>query len=245
MYMTAHRVRARNGAEGINVFLHEHIGEEWAGLSFDPPDVALIAESEPGKLVADGYDVPPGGNRVLSFLDVAALDGTALDALRGVLRDLREKVIEVSGYPVSNLSDNIAARFWVGHEHDGPETSPSEFDRLTRRILALAETPREEVVSPRLPLEVFFHVDERGYHFELSLESVRRVREAHRPDRWRKRRIDIPPDTLLNFESMHGDIYPHVATTVTGLRLEAIIKLGGVVFIHQPTGKRVRQWPVE
>ncbi|MBM4354707.1 MAG: hypothetical protein FJ109_13120 [Deltaproteobacteria bacterium] len=245
MYVTAQRVRARTGAEGINAFRHVHCGEEWADLSWGPPDIAVISEGKPGKLVAATCDVPPGGNSVLSYLDVAAPDGTDLNALRGALQVLRGKIREGSRHAVPALVGNITARFWVGREHDEPEKMPREFDCLVGRILVLLETPLEEKVEPQVPLEIVFHVDEKGYHFELSPESADRVRAAHRPARWRKSRFQVAPDVMLDFESMHGDIYPYVATQVTGLRLEAVVKLGGVVFILLPNGKRVRRWPSE
>ena len=71
MYVTAHRVRRpSSGAEGINAFLHTHGGCEWEA----PP----APEHEPGELIDSIIDpiVPPPGNRVRSYIDVVAPDGT-------------------------------------------------------------------------------------------------------------------------------------------------------------------------
>jgi len=241
MYVTAHRVRSRKGAEGINSFLHEHAGDDGVGLNWGAPDIAAISERLVGKLVADSYDVPPGGNRVLSYLEAAAPDGTSVKALREALRALRRKVDSKREYPALVRTGSIVCRCWVGQEHlDGAD---QEFDRLSERILTLLGSPRREACAAGEPLQVLFSLDEKGYHFELSQESSKRVREAHRHKRWQRRRIHVPPDVMLDFESVHGDIYPHVATMLTGLRVEDVIRLGGVVFILQSTGREVRRWP--
>ena len=90
MYVTAHLVRSREGDEGINAFLHLH----GAGFTW-PENPAPLADTTPGALVIRRTDIPPGGNRVRSHLDVLAPDGTTRQEIQGALtglsRDLRER----------------------------------------------------------------------------------------------------------------------------------------------------------
>ncbi len=95
MYVTAQRVRAEDGQEGIHSFCHQHGAVEW------PQDVSGWPESNPGRLVAVAAPGPRlGGNRVRSYLDVLGPDGTetgaieaALAALEGDLEERRNPTV--------------------------------------------------------------------------------------------------------------------------------------------------------
>jgi hypothetical protein len=72
MYLTAHRVRRPTGPEeGVNAFFYVHGPTAWEGL---PPEG--IPDEEPGELVNSRISVQPPGNRVRSYLDIVAPDGT-------------------------------------------------------------------------------------------------------------------------------------------------------------------------
>ena len=79
MYLTAQNVRSPKGVEGINAFHYSHGATyAWQGL---PPEG--IPDKNPGTLVAETINVlPPGGNRVRSYLDVVAPDGTPWSEIR-------------------------------------------------------------------------------------------------------------------------------------------------------------------
>jgi hypothetical protein len=68
MYITAQRVAAKDGNQGINVFRHEH-GSTWGTT----PLVDVPIRS-PGKLVDSLERLTPGRNRVRSYLDVVVPD---------------------------------------------------------------------------------------------------------------------------------------------------------------------------
>lgn len=74
MYLTAQRVISPSGENGINGFLYEHGTVAWE----TPPDPA--SESA-GKLVHSFITVPPGSNRVVSFVDVVAPDDTPYERI--------------------------------------------------------------------------------------------------------------------------------------------------------------------
>jgi hypothetical protein len=83
MYLAAQRVRAPSGREGINAFFYRH-GRVWLG----PPPPEVLPEQDPGELVHTYIEVPPPGNRVRSYLDVVAPDGTSSAELVRWARDL-------------------------------------------------------------------------------------------------------------------------------------------------------------
>ena len=75
MYLTAQRVRAPDGKIGVNGFLYEHAADvTWS----EPPKPAA---GSVGELVHSFLMVPPGGNQVLSFIDIVAPNGMSYAAL--------------------------------------------------------------------------------------------------------------------------------------------------------------------
>ena len=80
MYLAAlHVRRASSGDEGINAFRYVH-GRDW----LEAPDG--VPDDDPGSLVEQSIEVPPGGNRVRSFLDVIAPDHAAWEDIRKAIR---------------------------------------------------------------------------------------------------------------------------------------------------------------
>lgn len=77
MYLTAlHVVRAADGTEGINSFHYAHHGTNWLVPPANVPDV------EPGELVRSRIQLPPGGNRVRSYLDIVTHETASWSELR-------------------------------------------------------------------------------------------------------------------------------------------------------------------
>lgn len=71
MYLTVQRVRNDEGLEELHSFLHLHDADA-SSLS----DPFRVPQLNPGRLVMDSEPmlVPPGGNSVISYLDVVADD---------------------------------------------------------------------------------------------------------------------------------------------------------------------------
>lgn len=74
MYLTAQRVISPSRENGINGFLFEHGTVAWA-LPPEPITGAI------GELVHTFILVPPGGNKVMSYVDIIAPDGTPYDRI--------------------------------------------------------------------------------------------------------------------------------------------------------------------
>ncbi len=78
MYLTAQRVRSAAGAEALHAFLHLH---DVPGADPFPDNPLSVPHEHPGQLVASHTPIPPGGNRVLAYLDIVAPDVVWSEAL--------------------------------------------------------------------------------------------------------------------------------------------------------------------
>lgn len=81
MYLTAQRVVSTDASrKGVNVFLYLHGDLAWQGGP--PPGVP---DQDPGTLASHSISVEPPGNRVQSYLDIIAPDGTPWEEVREAL----------------------------------------------------------------------------------------------------------------------------------------------------------------
>lgn len=88
MYITAHRV-TRDTSDHTNAFIHVH------GSDFPwPTDASGLPETDPGQNLETlrHIELPPGGNRVRSYLDVLAPDDTAWSVLDNALHALAQDI---------------------------------------------------------------------------------------------------------------------------------------------------------
>ena len=140
MYAAAHRVASERGEEGINAYLHLH------GAAFAwPDDPWRLPETAPGDQVWAQIAVPPGGNRVRSYLDVLAPDdispGEVDLALTGLWLDLVADELGPAGRrlpnPVVIQRGRVVLRFGV----DLPDVSGRSLE-----LVALRERVNEAVV---------------------------------------------------------------------------------------------------
>lgn len=101
MYLTAQRVISPSSEIGINGFLYEHGTVAWE----TPPDPT--SESV-GKLVHSLITVPPGSNRVVSFVDIVAPDGTPYERIGTQIATwIAAKVIDRRPLPWADLVEDM------------------------------------------------------------------------------------------------------------------------------------------
>ena len=81
MLLTAQRVRSHSGNEGINAFCYLHGAYVWPG---EPPPG--VPDSNPGERANESVAVPPGGNRVRSYLDIITPDETPTTEVAATVR---------------------------------------------------------------------------------------------------------------------------------------------------------------
>ena len=86
MYLTAQRVRAPDGRQGINAYLHWHGKGGHTGPSWR--DTAGRHLGVPSAIHGPIEQVPPGGNSVRSYLDIFAPDGATPTEVTGALLQL-------------------------------------------------------------------------------------------------------------------------------------------------------------
>ena len=142
MYLTAQRIRSRDKASigtastestGISVAYYWHGQDMLPRLPAGAPDIARISTTDPGALVSSASDIPPGGNEVLSYLDVGASDHTSPDELQRHLGAVESKVA-AAALPALWESSNMSISFSV-HGVAG-ERARHEFVALKNRLLA-------------------------------------------------------------------------------------------------------------
>lgn len=110
MYVSAQRVMSpMTGQRGVNIFVYSH-GCVWDG----PVPVELLPEVNPGALVWRDIQLPPPGNRILSYLDVVAPDDFPREELCNRLAVLKQ-ALPNHGNPTILTWDPVWFRFGLGY----------------------------------------------------------------------------------------------------------------------------------
>jgi hypothetical protein len=90
MRLVAQRVaRPSDQASGVNAYCYLHPGRQW----LDEPPLDLGRGTLAGRLIEVA---PPAGNRVRSYLEITAPDGTSDDAITQVVISGAECLVEAS-----------------------------------------------------------------------------------------------------------------------------------------------------
>lgn len=114
MYLAAQHVVSPGGSAGINAFHYQHGPRVWQGLP--PPG---IPDLDPGTLVNQSVVVEPPGNRVRSYLDVIAPDGTPTAEIRqafiGFLSEAQSSPLPWAGVSGPCLFRISMERTLIGH----------------------------------------------------------------------------------------------------------------------------------
>lgn len=221
-YLAAHRVQ-RGDELGINVTLRD--ASLGPGLDWRELDEGRI---DCGQLQRSHFEVQPGGNAVLSYLDVVAI----AELRAGDVRALTSR--EADGH-----SDDGRTREW---ESPGvaararlcrgwPDGSEPSLDDELLDLTEAAENLLESMASGAAahpPLLVRRTVSDAGVRFELSEESAERLAARH-AGAWRPHPLSIPHATLEAWEeaglvSLGGEIMK----ILTGLEPEEVEELGGI-----------------
>lgn len=240
MYATAQRVRAADGRVGVNTFVHEHGSQETPAVAWAEPDIAVISRECPGHIVSETVEVAPGGNVVLSYLDVAAHDSVPVEEIRSALDRFTDSLADCSPLPSGKLLGRIAVEFSMIETVQGIRAE--EYEALEGSLL---ETIRSRPVPAWLsedPLTVLVRMDEAELAFFLDGEGAARVRAKHL-GRWSPSRVLVSHETKCEFKRMYGDMVHHVVPLLTDLRLEEVAAMGGVRFEDERTREQLGEWP--
>jgi len=213
MYVTAQRVRRRT-ASGINAFLHDapNLNQvDWE--EFDRGEVEI------GELLRQHAAVPPGGNSVLSFLDVIGPGELTVQQLAGLPETQTTQPTEHGC--AWHLAELTARYSWCGGDRQRPALD-EELRELVEAVTALIRA------TDRQPLEIVRTLSSDGLVFELAPGSVERLRARHGDD-WRAPRVRLPTLQLDQWRSQGAArLDDQVIKVLTGLTDEELVAEGGV-----------------
>ncbi len=120
--------------QGVNSYRYIHGNIQW------PTDPAALFD-DPNKVLArKSIQLRPGGNRVISFLDVAAPDDTDVADLFRVLNEFLSQP-QPSEFPVCQVSGPCALRFAIG-ENMVPAWR-DEIEELIQHLLISQAVPKD------------------------------------------------------------------------------------------------------
>jgi hypothetical protein len=239
MFLAAQRVLKRADSllkdvqVGINAFVYLHGNTPIPKIYWHSDNINF----DTGKINKQSYDVAPGGNEVLCFLDVVAEDNIATNVLKNEFEQFKFKNKEGTKYTFYQI-EPIAIRF--GAVINRSDLIWKDFDDMAVRLLDLLNAPYRK--PDQTPLRCNITIDENEFKYELDDESVRKIQILHE-NNWSFTPLTIKHEIKMDFERVHGDIISNVIAIITGLRLERIIEAGGIEFYNKANGKLLRRWP--
>jgi hypothetical protein len=216
---------------GVNAYLSRHSQSDERQIDWDRPDVTKIADELAGETVLQLIEVPPGGNPVLSYLDVVAPEGTDPQFIADSLR-LFEHYVRADRLPAVWVTTRIGMRF--GAMIGLHPLAVAEFRRLRAHVLLLLGITTQSKVRPippnvRAPLRIVCSYESGGKSFQLTSASAKRV-AVIRPE-FMPVRVRISDDMRADFETLVGELYPHLVASLTGLSNAQLGQLGGVQIV--------------
>jgi hypothetical protein len=241
MYLTAQRVYSITKRKtGINAFLYRHGAEPVPGMSWDRPVVEPVADEHVGTRGPEHVEIGPGGNRVLSFVDIVTADGTPIVQVQDAIRTFGT-TFSPERLPVSITIGAVAIRFGAQSGLDRDQAQ-AEFAQIAEQALDLLRNPREPAWRTQEPLEVDVEQTEDGLRFTLRPEAKRRLAAIHGAG-WAAPRLSISHDTREAFELAHGDVFKNFVPILANLDIERVADLGGMRFYRANTNDLLAEWP--
>lgn len=232
MYLTAHHVKARDGSAGINAYFSRHSQADERQIDWNHLDIARVADEIGGETVAQSIELQPGGNSVLSYLDVVAPERTDPGFIADSLL-VFEHYVKDDRFPTVMVTPRIGLRFGIiiGLQR----LAVAEFRRLRAHVLLLLGITSQSKVRHLAPfasgpIRVVVTREGDGEVYELTRDSAKRL-AAVRPE-FSPVRIRISDDNRDDFRALVGDLYPHVVTGLTGLSGAQLGQLGGVEVVQ-------------
>lgn len=241
MYLTAQRLYSVTKKKtGINAFLYRHGAEVVPGMPWDRPVVEPVADEHIGTRGPEHVEIAPGGNRVLSFVDIVTADGTPIEQVQDAIR-IFNATFSPERLPVSITIGAVAIRFGAQSGLDKTQAH-AEFERIAEQALDLLRNPREPAWRTQEPLEVDVEQTEEGLCFTLRPEAKRRLAAIHGPA-WGAPRVSISHDTRSDFELDHGDVFKNFVPILANLDIERVADLGGMRFYKAHSDEVLAEWP--
>ncbi|KYF83580.1 hypothetical protein BE11_44940 [Sorangium cellulosum] len=241
MYLTAQRVYSISKRKtGINAFLYRHGAEAVPGMSWARPLVEPVADQHVGTRGPEHVEIAPGGNRVVSFVDIVAADETPIEQIEAAVQTVEAR-LSPEQLPLTITVGAVAIRFGAQFGLAEAELR-EEFEQITAKALDLLKNPREPAWSTREPLDVDVEQTEEGLRFTLRPEAKRRLAAVHGAG-WHAPRVSISHDTREAFEAVHGDVFKNFVPILADLDAERVADMGGMRFYNAHTRALLIEWP--
>ena len=244
MYLTAHRVRRIKGDKaevGIDAFLHSHEAQDFPNTPLDDQVIDWITNKKPGKLIAESVDLVPGGNSVLSFIDIVGKGNVDITRIQDLLAQMEPKIRGMHT-PITEFAStrDLAVRFGITLGLKGYEVM--EYKALTERAMSLFESPEPPKWRSETPwIVIHYDISDPQETFRLSSETAKNLKQMHN-ELWVPKRISVEYGTKMVAESMYGDLIQYIAPVLTGLTLEQIAAEGGLILYDSSSHKKIK-WP--
>ena len=244
MYLSAHRVRRTKGKTakvGINAFLHRHRESDLSkDTRFDEAEIVdQIANNNTGKLVAESVDLVPGGNSVLSFVDIVGREDLDRERIQKFI-DQMEPETKGIHHSITKTEPDMAIKFGIAYGLQGYETR--EYRALAERALRLFESPEPPKWRSENPWIVIECArSDCQQTFSLSPATAKKLQQIH-DESWVSARVSVDRHTKYNIERIQGDLIQYIAPILTDLTLEQIAAQGGLILCDQASQRKVK-WP--
>ena len=241
MYLTAQRIlRIKDKKGGINVFLYQH-GKHDLPPNAQFSNVDWITNQYPGKLIAESVDLVPGGNAVLSFIDIVGREGLDKECIQYFLDQMKCSIKDIHT-PITKSASDLAVKFGITLGLKGQEIR--EYKALTERAMRLFESrepPRWRSEDPWIVIHC--SISDNQEIFSLSPDTAEKLKQIY-DESWIPERIslDLHYGTKRAFQSIHGDLIQYIAPVLTDLTLEQIAAQGGLILYNPATQKKIK-WP--
>ena len=236
MYLTAQRVRVtRGGQGGINAFVFRH-GSVGANVNWEAPDFDELITRNPGDLVARSTQVRPGGNHVLSFLDVLAPDAVTGHELGEAFQDM-SITMPLEARRWQSRSERVSARFIAEMSNQPPMR---EFIELSNRLIQVFQTRPPEQPSPS-PLVIRCVTTKDSTTLALDESSRRRLLGEGGP-KWVPGSLTLDHAVQSDLADAHPNYVRDIVLVLTGLDDDALARIGGARVVG-PNGTEWFVWP--
>ena len=152
MYLTTHRIaRIRKPGDPPcrreETFVHGFLYTHGDDFSVESADIEEVTTRNPdGQLAMDlTGGIPPGGNAVLSYLDVVAGDDESRDELQESLVRLKRQIERAERLPVETAaSETVYVKYNISQRKHGDDTNwVTDFQELADRAIELFELWRD------------------------------------------------------------------------------------------------------
>ena len=245
MHLSAHRVRRLKGKTakiGINAFKRstprERSARRYAVLT-NQNIVDQIANNNTGKLVAESVDLVPGGNSVLSFVDIVGRENLDKERIQEFINQMEPETKGIH-HPITKSASDMAIKFGIAYGLQGYETR--EYRALAERAMRLFESPEPPKWRSENPWIVIECArSDCQQTFSLSPATTEKLQQIH-DESWVPARVSVDRHTKHNVELIFGDLIQQIAPILTDLTLEQIASQGGLILRDLSSKKNIK-WP--